>query len=165
MSNLQINLCYEIFNRIKKYSFGEKSNNSLSYPHAFLRHIYCPYDLSFPSSPIPCNPFPSAALLLHATVSPPVISLSLDRSLTIEKSPADYRFPPPAIPFLMKKLFLFCYPHTLTIRLKRPVYRGFSGEGKCEGKLSPLTLALTLKSVLNPLVLPRHNPNQTKIKI
>ena len=24
--------------------------------------------------------------------------------------------------------------------LKRPVYRGFSGEGKCEGKLSPLTL-------------------------
>ena len=25
------------------------------------------------------------------------------------------------------------YPHTLTIRLKRPVYRGFSGEGWCEG--------------------------------
>ena len=50
-----------------------------------------------------------------------------------------------------KKLFLFCYPHTLTIRLKRPVYRGFSGEGKCEGKLSPLTLALTPQSVYNPL--------------
>ena len=37
---------------------------------------------------------------------------------------------------------------------KRPVYRSFSGEGKCEGKLSPLTLALTLtltpKSVWNP---------------
>ena len=33
--------------------------------------------------------------------------------------------------------------------LKRPVYRGFSGEGKCEGKLSPLTLALTTK-ILNP---------------
>ena len=45
---------------------------------------------------------------------------------------------------LLKKLFLFYYPHTLTILLKRPVYRGFSGEGKCEGKLSPLTLALTL---------------------
>ena len=42
-----------------------------------------------------------------------------------------------------EKKFLFYYPHTLTIRLKRPVYRGFSGEGKCEGKLSPLTLTLT----------------------
>ena len=31
-----------------------------------------------------------------------------------------------------KKFFLF-NPHTLTIRLKRTVYRGFSGEGKCEG--------------------------------
>ena len=51
---------------------------------------------------------------------------------------------------LLKKLFLFYYPHTLTFRLKRPVYRGFSGEGKCEGKLSPLTLALTPQSVLNP---------------
>ena len=34
---------------------------------------------------------------------------------------------------IFKKLFLFFYTHTLTIRLKRPVYRGFSGEGKCEG--------------------------------
>ena len=42
-----------------------------------------------------------------------------------------------------KKTFFFFYPHTLTIRLKRPVYRGFSGEGKCEGKLSTLTPALT----------------------
>ena len=42
-----------------------------------------------------------------------------------------------------KKLFFFFCPHTLTFRLKRPVYRGFSGEGKCEGKLSPLTLTLT----------------------
>ena len=50
-----------------------------------------------------------------------------------------------------KKLFLFYYPHTLTFRLKRPVYRGFSGEGKCEGKISPLTLALTPKSVYNPI--------------
>ena len=31
-----------------------------------------------------------------------------------------------------KKKFFFFYPHTLTIRLKRPVYRGFSGEGWCE---------------------------------
>ena len=46
-----------------------------------------------------------------------------------------------------KKFFLFFYPHTLTFRLKRPVYRGFSGEGKCEGKLSPLTLTLTPCSV------------------
>ena len=36
-----------------------------------------------------------------------------------------------------KKTFFFFYPHTLTIRLKRPVYRGFSGEGKCEGKFLP----------------------------
>ena len=45
----------------------------------------------------------------------------------------------------------FFYPHTLTFRLKRPVYRGFKGEGKCEGKLSTLTLTLTQKSVLNPI--------------
>ena len=68
----------------------------------------------------------------------------------MEKSPADQASCLPSIPFLMKIFFLFCYPHTLTIRLKRPVYRGFSGEGKCEGKLSPLTLALTPQSVLNP---------------
>ena len=49
-----------------------------------------------------------------------------------------------------KNFFSFFYPHTLTFRLKRPVYRGFSGEGKCEGKLSPLTLTLTPKSVYNP---------------
>ena len=147
MSNLQINQCYEIFNRMKKYSFWEKSNNSLSYPHAFLRHIYCPYNLSFPSSPIPCNPFPSAALLLHATVSPPVISLSLDISLTIEKSPRRLSLSASRHSVFNENFFLFCYPHTLTIRLKRPVYRGFSGEGKCEGKLSPLTLALTPQSV------------------
>ena len=47
--------------------------------------------------------------------------------------------------------FLPSHLHSLTFRLKRPVYRGFSGEGKCEGKLSPLTLALTPQSVLNPL--------------
>ena len=52
---------------------------------------------------------------------------------------------------LLKKLFFFFYPHTLTFRLKRPVYRGFKGEGKCEGKLSTLTLTLTQKSVLNPI--------------
>ena len=51
---------------------------------------------------------------------------------------------------LKKNFFFFFCPHTLTIRLKRPVYRGFKGEGKGEGKLSPLTLALTPKSVWNP---------------
>ena len=30
--------------------------------------------------------------------------------------------------------------------LKRPVYRGFRGEGKCEGKCFTLTLTLTLPS-------------------
>ena len=45
-----------------------------------------------------------------------------------------------------KKVFLFFYPHTLTFRLKRPVYRGFKCEGKCEGKAFTLTLALTLPS-------------------
>ena len=48
---------------------------------------------------------------------------------------------------LLKKLFLFFYPHTLTFRPKRPVYRGFKCEGKCEGKSSALTLTLTQKSV------------------
>ena len=38
-----------------------------------------------------------------------------------------------ALSIQIKKTFFFFYPHTLTIRLKRPVYRGFSGEGKCEG--------------------------------
>ena len=35
--------------------------------------------------------------------------------------------------YFNKKTFFLFYPHTLTIRLKRPVYRAFSGEGKCEG--------------------------------
>ena len=75
-----------------------------------------------------------------------------------------------SIPLYNKKSFFFFYPHTLTFHLKRPVYRGFSGEGKCEGKLSPLTLALTPKSVLNPSCPVREqsngnqNINQTKIK-
>ena len=61
--------------------------------------------------------------------------------------------------------FFFFYPHTLTFRLKRPVYRGFSGEGKCEGKLSPLTLALTPKSVLNPICLVKvQSKSKEKIK-
>ena len=71
--------------------------------------------------------------------------------LSIEKYPADQAFPLPVHSVFNENIFLFYYPHTLTIRLKRPVYRGFSGEGKCEGKLSPLTLALTpSQSVLNP---------------
>ena len=54
--------------------------------------------------------------------------------------------------FQNKKIFFFFfYPHTLTCRLKRPVYRGFSGEGKCEGKLSPLTLPLTLPAGKYPV--------------
>ena len=63
--------------------------------------------------------------------------------------------------FQNKKIFFFIfYPHTLTFRLKRPVYRGFSGEGKCEGKLSPLTLALTTKIRLKFLL-----PSQGTIKM
>ena len=46
----------------------------------------------------------------------------------------------------LKKTFFFFYPHTLTFRLKRPVYRGFSGEGKCEGKCFTLTLLSHLPS-------------------
>ena len=46
----------------------------------------------------------------------------------------------------VEKKFLFYYPHTLTIRLERPVYRGFSGEGKCEGKCFTLTLLSHLPS-------------------
>ena len=47
---------------------------------------------------------------------------------------------------LIKKTFFFFYPHALTFRLKRPVYRGFSGEGKCEGKCFTLTLLSHLPS-------------------
>lgn len=32
----------------------------------------------------------------------------------------------------MVTLFIMKH-HTLTIRLKRPIYRAFSGEGRCEG--------------------------------
>ena len=67
---------------------------------------------------------------------------------------------------LLKKTFLFCCPHTLTIRLKSPVYRGFSGEGKCEGKLSPLTLTLTPSwislAVIRPVSLRPQNEGQKK---
>ena len=35
--------------------------------------------------------------------------------------------------YFNKKKFFFSYPRTLTIRLKRPVYQAFSGEGKREG--------------------------------
>ena len=66
-----------------------------------------------------------------------------------------------------KKFFSFFYPHTLTFRLKRSVYRGFSGEGKCEGKLSPLTLALTPSwislAVIRPVSLRLQNEGQKKL--
>ena len=69
----------------------------------------------------------------------------------------------------MGELFFLFYPHTLTFRLKGPVYRGFSGEGKCEGKLSPLTLALTPKSVLNPICpveeQSKSKENQKRIRV
>ncbi len=42
--------------------------------------------------------------------------------------------------YLKKIFFFFFYPHTLTFPLKRPVYRGFKGEGKCEGRTFTLTL-------------------------
>ena len=47
----------------------------------------------------------------------------------------------PFTEYFNKKKFFFSYPRTLTIRLKRPVYRGFSGEGKCEGvRVKQLTM-------------------------
>ena len=70
----------------------------------------------------------------------------------------------------VEKVFLFFYPHTLTFRLKRPVYRGFSGEGKCEGKLSPLTPALTLtltlpaqESILSGFLFTEFNKSTRKV--
>ena len=47
---------------------------------------------------------------------------------------SDSGFSPFKQQYNKKKFFFFFYPHTLTFRLKRPVYRGFKGEGKCEGK-------------------------------
>ena len=74
-----------------------------------------------------------------------------------------------SIPLYNKKSFFLFYPHTLTFRLKRPVYRGFSSESKCEGKLSPLTLALTPKSVLNPICpvkeQSKSKENQKRIRV
>ena len=72
--------------------------------------------------------------------------------LSIEKSPADQRFPLPVQSVFNENIFFYFVTLTPSqMWLKRPVYRGFSGEGKCEGKLSPLTLALTPQSVLNPI--------------
>ena len=45
-----------------------------------------------------------------------------------------------------KKFFFFFTLTPSQMWLKRPVYRGFKGEGKCEGKLSTLTPVLTLPS-------------------
>ena len=51
--------------------------------------------------------------------------------------------------------------------MKRPVYRGVSGEGKCEGKLSPLTLTLTPSwislAVIRPVSLRLQNEGQKKL--
>lgn len=46
----------------------------------------------------------------------------------------------PFTEYFNKKLFFFFYPHTLTIHLKRPVYRGVSGEGWCEGKIAHIAV-------------------------
>lgn len=56
--------------------------------------------------------------------------------------------------YFNKKVF-FSYPHTLTIRLKRPVYRGFGGEGRCEGKIAQI--AITQKKAMMSL----PNTNRT----
>ena len=45
-----------------------------------------------------------------------------------------------------KKFFSFFTLTPSQIWLKRPVYRGFKGEGKCEGRTFTLTPALTLPS-------------------
>ena len=45
-----------------------------------------------------------------------------------------------------KKLFSFFTLTPSQMWLKRPVYRGFKGEGKCEGRTFTLTPALTLPS-------------------
>ena len=38
-----------------------------------------------------------------------------------------------AISTVQVEIYFFFYPHTLTFRLNRPAYRGFSSEGRCEG--------------------------------
>ena len=49
--------------------------------------------------------------------------------------------------YLLKKTFFSFFTLTPSqIWLKRPVYRGFKGEGKCEGRTFTLTPALTLPS-------------------
>ena len=59
---------------------------------------------------------------------------------------------------LNKKKFLFCYPHTLTIGLEAPVYRGFSGEGKGEGVRGESVERWQIQLLLHKLILiKRHN--------
>ena len=48
-----------------------------------------------------------------------------------------------------KKLFSFFTLTPSQMWLKRPAYRGFKGEGRCEGKSSTLTLTLTLETPIN----------------
>ena len=47
---------------------------------------------------------------------------------------------------IKKKFFSFFTLTPSQIWLKRPVYRGFKGEGRCEGRAFALTLTLTLPS-------------------
>ena len=65
--------------------------------------------------------------------------------------------------YLKKIFFFFFYPHTLTFPLKRPVYRGFKGEGKCEGR----TFTLTLPSHYShtPLTLPSHSRQESCLSV
>ena len=72
-----------------------------------------------------------------------------------------------SIPLYNKKSFFLFYPHTLTFRLNGLTISYVWCEGKCEGKLSPLTLALTPKSVLNPIcpVREQSNGNQKRIRV
>ena len=89
-------------------------------------------------SPIPSK-YLFPVLSVPASIVLPVVFYSwilISRILRII-SPCHFVFLSPSK--IKKTFFFFFYPHTLTIRLKRPVYRGFSGEGKCEGKLSSLT--------------------------
>ena len=68
-----------------------------------------------------------------------------------------------------KSFFSFFTLTPSQIWLKRPVYRGFKGEGKCEGRTFTLTPALTLpshfrqESILSGFLLWNFNKSTRKV--
>ena len=73
---------------------------------------------------------------------------------------------------IKKKFFSFFTLTPSQMWLKRPVYRGFKGEGKCEGRTSTLTPALTptltlpaQESFLSGVLFTEFNKSTRKVQL